>query len=172
MFAKCAAGPAISQVRCEITAQAWCGGTLSRNQRSRSASSAGAASSRSSPVVSGMESPKILLTRCRFGCVGSLTTDLWCDEDHISEFVAVHTPVTQDGPTCQPLMTVVNAAQTCQLGKRAALTSATGQISRLDSWPMIWVASGPNVAMPSRTAPRDPAMLTTRVLPEIPARPR
>ena len=37
---------------------------------------------------------------------------------------------------------------------------------------MIWVASGFSVAMPSRTAEREPAMLTTRVLPEMPARPR
>ena len=37
---------------------------------------------------------------------------------------------------------------------------------------MIWMANGLSVAMPSRTAARDPAMLTTRVLPEMPARPR
>src|SRR5690625_1942691 len=46
------------------------------------------------------------------------------------------------------------------------------QISRLDSWPMIAVASGISVAIPSRTAARDRARLTTRVLPETPARPR
>ena len=37
---------------------------------------------------------------------------------------------------------------------------------------MIWAASGFSVAMPSRTAYREPARLTTNVLPEIPARPR
>ena len=37
---------------------------------------------------------------------------------------------------------------------------------------MIWTASGPSVAMPSRTAAREPARFTTRVLPEIPASPR
>jgi len=37
---------------------------------------------------------------------------------------------------------------------------------------MICTANGLRVAMPSRTAARDPAMLTTRVLPEMPASPR
>ena len=37
---------------------------------------------------------------------------------------------------------------------------------------MIWTASGLSVAMPSRTAAREPARLTTRVLPEMPASPR
>ena len=37
---------------------------------------------------------------------------------------------------------------------------------------MIWAANGFSVAMPSRTANREPARLTTRVLPEMPARPR
>ena len=37
---------------------------------------------------------------------------------------------------------------------------------------MIWAASGLRVAMPSRTACREPARLTTSVLPEMPARPR
>ncbi len=37
---------------------------------------------------------------------------------------------------------------------------------------MICMANGLSVAIPSRTADRDPAMLTTSVLPEIPARPR
>ena len=37
---------------------------------------------------------------------------------------------------------------------------------------MIWVANGLSVAIPSRTADREPAMLTTSVLPEMPARPR
>ncbi len=37
---------------------------------------------------------------------------------------------------------------------------------------MIWMANGFRVAIPSRTAEREPAMLTTRVLPETPARPR
>src|ERR1700761_7806935 len=49
---------------------------------------------------------------------------------------------------------------------------AQRQISRLESCPMIWAANGLSVAMPSRTANREPARLTTRVLPEMPARPR
>ena len=81
--------PGISHVKWEITAQAWCGGTLSRNQRSRSASSADAASSRSSPVVSGIASPKISLTTCLDRGVRPFITHLQCDEHHTRAPIAI-----------------------------------------------------------------------------------
>src|SRR5438067_10032474 len=41
-----------------------------------------------------------------------------------------------------------------------------------DSSPITYGTRADSVAIPSRTAPRDPARLTTRVLPEIPTSPR
>ncbi len=99
--AKCAAAPGISHVKWEINAQAWCGGTLSRNQRSRSASSADAALSRSSSVVSGIASPKISLTTYLDRGVRPFITHLQCDEHHTRAPIAIHDSLTQHDPPCQ-----------------------------------------------------------------------
>jgi hypothetical protein len=88
---------------------------------------------RSSLAVSGIGSPKILLTTCRGGGVGSVMSDLQCDEDHIAVLIAVHAPVTHSAGCCQPLTTTMIATQTSPSGGCAARVKAKGQISRLDS---------------------------------------
>ena len=94
----------IPRVWREMTAQPWCGGTLSRNQSSRSASRADGVSSHSSLVVSGRDSPKMSLTES--GLRGELLVTMTsrCDEDHIWPSWVVHIAATEsrDAPPVSP----------------------------------------------------------------------
>src|SRR6476659_6914335 len=67
---------------------------LSRNQSSCSASLTGESTSCSSDDFCGSSSPKILLTASRDGFGESVTSALWCDEDHIRVSLAVHVGLT------------------------------------------------------------------------------
>lgn len=79
----------------KMTAQPWCGGTLSRNQSSRSASPLEGVSSHSSLVVLGRDSPKISLTESRLRGESLVTMRFQCDEDHIGAVKVVHAAATQ-----------------------------------------------------------------------------
>ena len=68
------------------------------------------------------------------------------------------------------LTTLAVAVPNTHRGRHRPACSASDL--QAESCPMIWAANGFSVAMPSRTANREPARLTTRVLPEMPARPR
>lgn len=86
---------AMARTRRKTTAQPWCGGTLSRNQASRSASRLEGVSSHSSLVVSGRDSPKMSLTESGLRGESPVTMTSRCDEDHIRSREAVHHAVTQ-----------------------------------------------------------------------------
>ena len=95
---------AISRARRKMTAQPWCGGTLSRNQSSRSASRPEGVSSHSSLVVSGRESPKMSLTESCLRGESLVTMRPRCDEDHTRPWEVVHIAATQspDAPPVTP----------------------------------------------------------------------
>ena len=84
-----------SRARRKTTAQPWCGGTLSRNQSSRSASPPEGVSSHSSLVVSGRDSPKMSLTESGLRGESPVTMASRCDEDHIPCREVVHLAATQ-----------------------------------------------------------------------------
>lgn len=108
--------------------QPWCGGTLSRSQRSRSPSSAGWLSSRSSLVIVGIDSPKILLTASIDGRSPSLTGPLSCDEDHIRCGVCVHAVLTLD-------IRVTHVVRTAQRRRtRVGAVGVGAMLLRSPSW--------------------------------------
>ena len=118
----------------EMTGQPWCGGTFSRSQRSRSASPSEGRSSRSSLVVSGRESPKILLTERRLwrrvrrsqrpSSVTKITLGAW---------VAVHIAVNTIQRTPAP-QTPTRRLPTQSAGSRGSMAADDGKVPRSPGW--------------------------------------
>ena len=116
----------ISRARRKVTAQPWCGGTLSRNQSSRSASRPEGVSSHSSLVVSGRDSPKISLTESGLRGESPVTTTSRCDEDHTCPLEVVHIAATQSRGAPQVTPHTPNTPPSAARGGRCVPRTARG----------------------------------------------